>query len=303
VNVIEIDRLVKTYGDLRALDAFSLAIPKGAIFGFLGPNGAGKTTTIRILLGLLSSSSGASRVFGLDCWRDRTKIAARVGYLPGDVRFLSRQSGRAFLNFCDYARGGTSAAEMTRLAGRFQLDLDRRIRDYSRGMKQKLGLIQALMHRPELMILDEPGTALDPLVLQTLYDELRGAAAEGRSILFSSHTLSEVDQLCDCVAVIRAGRLVESGAMSELRARAPRRILFALEPGASLIEAPHGAFHRGANADNRIVGTWIGDTQTLLDWLRAMRLTDLEIGPPTLEEMFHRLYRDTTAAQDGGATR
>lgn len=292
MNVIEIHRLVKSYGAIQALDAFSLDIPRGAIFGFLGPNGAGKTTAIRILLGLLNSTAGRASVFGLDARNDRTAIAARVGYLPGDVRFQQRQKGAVFLGFCNRARGGNHTAEIARLAKRFDLDLDRRIRNYSRGMKQKLGLIQALMHKPDLMILDEPGTALDPLVLQTLYDELRQVAAEGRTVLFSSHTLSEVDQLCDRVAVIRQGRLVESGDMAELRSRAPRRVLFKLENDGAFAPAPNNAFVKGESIDGRITGTWAGQTTKLLDWLRSMCVTDLEIGPPTLEELFHRLYRE-----------
>lgn len=296
MNVIEINRLVKTYGSLRALDDFSLSVPQGAILGFLGPNGAGKTTAIRILLGLLNGTAGRAGVFGLDAWRRRTEIAARTGYLPGDVRFPQRQTGRVFLNLCNCARGGCHGAEIERLAQRFDLDLDRRIRNYSRGMKQKLGLIQALMHRPELLILDEPGTALDPLVLQTLYDELRSAAAAGRTILFSSHTLSEVDELCDRVAVIRRGRLVESGAMAELRNRAPRRVKFKLENGSAMSPPPDDAFHHADSPEGRISGTWLGATTALLDWLRSMRLTDVEIGPPTLDELFHRLYRDDAAA-------
>ncbi|MCB9858736.1 MAG: ABC transporter ATP-binding protein [Phycisphaerales bacterium] len=302
MNVIEIDRLVKSYGNLRALDEFSLRIPQGAIFGFLGPNGAGKTTTIRILLGLLNATAGRASVFGLDARYDRTAIAARVGYLPGDVRFQQRQKGAVFLDFCNRARGGDHGAEIQRLAKRFDLDLGRRIRNYSRGMKQKLGLIQALMHKPDLMILDEPGTALDPLVLQTLYDELRHVAADGRTVLFSSHTLSEVDQLCDRVAVIRQGRLVESGDMAELRSRAPRRVIFKLENGHSMTPAPDNAFHSGDSMDGRITGTWVGRTTTLLDWLRSMRVTDLEIGPPTLDELFHRLYRDSAPPAESSYT-
>lgn len=306
MNVIEIHRLVKTYGRLRALDDFSLSVPQGSIFGFLGPNGAGKTTTIRILLGLLRRTAGDARVFGGNAWRDRTAIAARVGYLPGDVRFQERLTGQAFLAFCDRARGGGHAAEISRLAKRFDLQLDRRIRKYSRGMKQKLGLIQAMMHRPELMILDEPGSALDPLVLQTLYDELRAAAADGRTILFSSHTLSEVDQLCDRVAVIRRGRLVESGNMAALRGRAPRRVTFKLANDASMAALPSGAFHRTEGADGRVTGTWVGETRAMLDWLRSMQITDVEIGPPTLEELFFRLYREgddaalPTGVEQGG---
>lgn len=300
MNVVEIDCLVKTFGEVRALDGFSLCIPRGSIFGFLGPNGAGKTTAIRILLGLLRVSRGVARVLDMDAWGDRKRIAARVGYLPGDVRFRNSMRGGAFLSFCNSARGGGHDAEIDRLARRFELPLDRRIRGYSRGMKQKLGLIQALMHRPDVLILDEPATALDPLVQQTLYDELRSVASEGRTVLFSSHTLSEVDQLCDRVAVIRAGRLVESSGMEELRSRAPRRVAFKLIDGATVSRPATGAFHRGDSPDARIVGSWAGSSNDLLSWLQSMRIEDVEIGPPTLEELFHRMYRDD-APEGAGA--
>lgn len=291
MNVIEIDSLVKAFGDVRALDGFSLRVSKGLIFGFLGPNGAGKTTTIRILLGLLRGTGGNASVFGLDAWSDSTRIAARVGYLPGDVRFRNSMTGGAFLEFCNSARGGGHGHEIDRLADRFDLPLDRRIRNYSRGMKQKLGLIQALMHHPDLLILDEPGSALDPLMQQMLHDELRTVASEGRTVLFSSHALSEVDQLCDRVAVIRAGRLVESGDMAELRGRAPRRVAFKLKNGGRFSQPAMGEFHRSESPDARIVGSWAGSPNDMLVWLQSMQIDDVEIGPPTLEELFHQLYR------------
>jgi ABC-2 type transport system ATP-binding protein len=235
----------------------------------------------------------------MNAWDDSRKIAARVGYLPGDVRFRNSMRGGAFLKFCNSARGGGHDGEIDRLAKRFDLKLDRRIRHYSRGMKQKLGLIQALMHRPDLLILDEPATALDPLVQQTLYDELRTVAAEGRTVLFSSHTLSEVDQLCDRVAVIRAGRLVESCGITELRARAPRRVTFKLIESAKLLRPVAGEFHRGHSPDDRMVGSWAGSSDDMLTWLQSMRIDDIEIGPPTLEELFHRMYRDDSTEGTG----
>jgi ABC-2 type transport system ATP-binding protein len=255
MDVIETHRLVKRYDDVTALAGIDLRIPAGAIFGFLGPNGAGKTTAMRILVGLLKPTAGRAAVFGRDALRQSTEIRRRIGYLSGDVRFYERMTGAKLLRFCDAIRGNGAAAEIRRLQRRFDLDLDRRIRDYSRGMKQKLGLIQALMHRPELLILDEPTTALDPLVQQTLYDELRSVAAEGRTVLFSSHTLSEVELLCDRVAIIRGGRIIEDSSISELRARAVRRVGLRLRNGgAEALALPAGAHVQASHDDGEAAG-------------------------------------------------
>ena len=288
--------MVKRYGTFKALDALELAVPGGSIFGFLGPNGAGKSTTIRILLGLLRRDAGTATVLGLDTWRQSTEINARVGYLPGDVQFQGAMTGAAFLRFCSRARGGGHSHEIERLTNAFKLDLKKRIRAYSRGMKQKLGIIQALMHRPELLILDEPTTGLDPLMQQVLYAELRQVANDGRTVLFSSHTLSEVDLLCDRVCVIRAGRAVQTGTITDLRARAPRRVALALANGVDVTKPKKGEFQRGDSHDGRIVGTWIGSTGDLIAWLRLVQPRDVEIGPPTLEELFHQLYDPTVAS-------
>jgi ABC-2 type transport system ATP-binding protein len=220
---IQMQGLTKRYGDIQALAGVDLRVPAGSIFGFLGPNGAGKTTAMRILVGLLRASGGQATVLGHDVWRESTAIRREMGYLPGDVRLYEWMTGRRYVTWCDATRGGGGREEIARLARRLDLNLDRRIRNYSRGMKQKLGLIAALSHRPKLLILDEPTTALDPLVQQTLYDELRAVVAEGRTVLFSSHTLSEVEQLCDRVAIIRAGRIIADNSIADLQARAIRQ--------------------------------------------------------------------------------
>jgi len=290
--VIEIDGLTKRYGTLRALAGLDLRVPRGTIFGFLGPNGAGKTTTLRILVGLLRATAGRAMLFGRDAWADSTAVRSRLGYLSGDVRLYERMTGARFLAFCDRMRGGGAAGEIQRLRERFNLNLDRRIRDYSRGMKQKLGLIHAMMHRPPLLILDEPTVALDPLVRQTLYAELRAVAAEGRTVLFSSHTLSEVEGLCDRVAIIRAGRLVEEAAISDLAARALRRVEFRLRdaPSATL-RVPPGltVTHTG---DHTMTASWAGPTDRLIAWLATLDLSDVTITAPRLEDLFATYYRE-----------
>jgi len=304
---IEIRGLYKTYGAVHALEGADLSVRTGEMFGFLGPNGAGKTTTLRILMGLLRATAGRATVFGLDAWRDSTAIRAHVGYLPGDVRFHEWMRGSAFLAFCDQVRGGGHTAEIERLRTRFELDARRRIRDYSAGMKQKLGLIQALMHRPRLLILDEPTTALDPLVRQTVYDELRAAVQRGQTVLFSSHTLSEVQLLCDRVAIIRRGRIIEDSTIADLQRRAIetqsiRRVEFTLRNHDGAAPAPPPNLEAAPIGDGRWVGHWRGPIDGLLPWLARLDVTDVAIGAPSLEELFHDFYRDApTAAQETAA--
>ncbi|MBU0616365.1 MAG: ABC transporter ATP-binding protein, partial [Planctomycetes bacterium] len=273
-------------------------------FGFLGPNGAGKTTTIRILMGLLRASAGSGRILEQDVWRDGPKIRRQVGYLPGEVRFYDGLTGRATLAFLDAARGGKSRDEINRLTRRFDLDLDKRVRAYSRGMKQKLGLIQALMHRPQLLILDEPTVSLDPLIREVLYEELHDVTADGRTVLFSSHTLSEVQELCDVVAILRDGRLIEQERIDVLRRRAIRRVEVALRPGRSVSDTP-SQLQVISRTDATLKGTWTGPIDPLLAWLSKNAVQDVSIAPPDLEDLFLAYYADdqpsaATAGEAGG---
>lgn len=269
----------------------SLTMPAGAIFGFLGPNGAGKTTTIRILLGLLRASAGKALLFGEDAWRHGARLRSDIGYLPGDVRFYDWFTGRATLDFFNTARGGRHSDEIRRLQRVFDLELDRKVRRYSRGMKQKLGLIQALMHKPRLLILDEPTTALDPLVREALYEELRRISGEGRSILFSSHTLTEVEELCDEVAIVRGGRIIEHEKITVLKSRAVRHVEIQVPAGASLPALP-GDLRVESRAEGKIKGAWTGSIQPLLSWLAHAPVEDVSIAPPDLEDLFMAYYAE-----------
>ncbi len=281
--------LSKSYGAKPALSGVNLRVPAGSLFGFLGPNGAGKTTTIRILLGLLRASGGAAEVLGRDAWGQGPALRSAVGYLPGDIRLHEHLTGRATLRFLDAVRGGRSGLEIERLARRLDLELDRRVRDYSRGMKQKLGLIQALMHQPQLIILDEPTVALDPLVRQTLYALLREAQGAGRTVLFSSHTLSEVAELCDHVAILREGRLIEQDRIATLRERAVRHVEVRFRAGTTRPPAPAG-LRCATREDERVSGTWVGPVQPLLAWLATCAVEDVNVGAPDLEDLFLGYY-------------
>ncbi len=282
--------LTKRYGRVSALCDLDLCVPAGRLFGFLGPNGAGKTTALRLLLGLLRASGGRAEVLGRDAWREGPELRRAVGYLPGDVRFYDWMTGAEVLRFLDRTRGGGALRERQRLTEQFALDLRKRIRDYSRGMKQKLGLIAALMHRPQLLILDEPTTALDPLVRETLAEELRAAVAEGRTVLFSSHTLAEVEALCDEVAILRAGRLVEQERVEVLRRRALRHVEVTFRDGH--LATPPPALDVSRRSPGHLAGVWRGPVGPLLAWLAQVPVEDVTLAPPDLEDLFLAYYTD-----------
>ncbi len=210
MNVIETETLTKSYGSHRGIVEVDLAVAQGEVFGFLGPNGAGKTTTIRMLLDLIRPTSGVAKVFGIESSADPVAIHRRIGYLPGEFALYDRLSGGQTLEYFANLRGGVDKAYQAGLIERLDLDPSRRFREYSKGNKQKVGLVIALQHRPELLVLDEPTAGLDPLVQQTFFATLREAVAAGATVFLSSHILSEVEKSCDRVAIIREGRIVEA---------------------------------------------------------------------------------------------
>src|SRR5690348_10997388 len=215
--IIETEKLTKSYGPHRGIIDVDLAVEQGEVFGFLGPNGAGKTTTIRLLLDLIRPTRGSARVFGLDATRDAVAIHKRVGYLPGEFTLYDRLTGGQTLEYFANLHGGVERDYQRSLVERLDLDPSRRFREYSKGNKQKVGLVAALQHRPELLVLDEPTSGLDPLVQQAFFQILREAVAEGRTVFLSSHVLSEAEKTCDRVALIRDGRLVRVARVDALR--------------------------------------------------------------------------------------
>jgi ABC-2 type transport system ATP-binding protein len=215
--VISTEKLTKSYGSSRGIIEVDLAVEQGEVFGFLGPNGAGKTTTIRTLLDLIRPTSGRARVFGIESSADPVAIHRRIGYVPGEFALYDRLTGRQTLEYFGNLRGGVDRAYQASLIERFDLDPSRRFNQYSKGNKQKVGVIIALQHRPELLILDEPTAGLDPLVQQTFFTTLREAVSDGATVFLSSHILSEVEKSADRVAIIREGRIVKTGTVDALR--------------------------------------------------------------------------------------
>ncbi len=290
MSVISTEKLCKSYGTQQVLSDVELNVGEGKIVGFLGPNGAGKTTTIRILLGLISASSGNATIFERSCRTAGKEIRRETGYLPGDVHFYPGLTGRKTLEFFSRARRRNCSEEIDRLSERFGLELDKTVRKYSTGMRQKLGLIQALMHRPQLLVLDEPTSGLDPLVRSAVFEELRGVSLDGRTVLFSSHSLDEVEDLCDEAVILRSGRIVEHQTIDAMRARALRRvqIVFAENlPSKMPVELT-----AAEPANRRVSGAWTGSVATLLAWLKPFQVEDLVIERPDLNDLFVACYRE-----------
>jgi ABC-2 type transport system ATP-binding protein len=222
--VIQAEGLIKYYGSSRGVAGLDFAVEAGEVFGFLGPNGAGKTTTIRLMLDLIRPGSGRLELFGLDAQKDSAAVRRRVGYLPGDLHLYERLTPREQLRYFAALRGLDGLGEGEKLAERFELELDRPIRALSKGNRQKVGLVQAFLHHPDLLLLDEPTSGLDPLVQQTFNELLREVSAEGRTVFLSSHILSEVQRLADRVAIIREGALELVETVETLRSRAFVRV-------------------------------------------------------------------------------
>jgi len=217
MNVIETERLTKSYGSHRGIIDVDLAVSEGEVFGFLGPNGAGKTTTIRTLLDLIRPTSGVARVFGIESSADPVAIHRRIGYIPGEFTLYDRLTGGQTIEYFANLRGGVDPAYGAELIARLDLDPSRRYKEYSKGNKQKVGIVIALQHRPDLLVLDEPTSGLDPLVQQSFFELVQLAKGAGRTVFLSSHILSEVEKTCGRVAIIREGRIVKTDTVDALR--------------------------------------------------------------------------------------
>jgi ABC-2 type transport system ATP-binding protein len=287
--------LVKTFGSTRALDGLDLEVHAGEVHGFLGPNGAGKTTTIRILLGLLRATAGEVRLLGGDPWADATALHRRLAYVPGDVTLWPTLTGGEVIDLLGRLRGGADRGRRDELLSRFELDPTKRCRTYSKGNRQKVALVAALASDAELLVLDEPTSGLDPLMEAEFGAAIGEERARGRTVLLSSHILSEVETLCDRVSIVRAGRTVESARLPELR-RARRTVVSAelATPPAGLDSLPGVHDLEIATTADGAAVTCRVDAEHLDDLLRAFTaagVRSLASRPPSLEELFLAHYR------------
>jgi ABC-2 type transport system ATP-binding protein len=304
-SVIATRGLTKHFGSIHALTDLDLEVREGEIFGFLGPNGAGKSTTIRTLLGFLHATRGTARVLGLDIIDESVEIRRRTGYLPGGIALYDSLTGEEVLDYL-VALQDREPVRRAELCERLELPvsvLRRKVRDYSRGMRQKIGVVQALQHDPELAILDEPTEGLDPLMQQSFYRLLDDLRTEGRTVFFSSHILSEVERLCDRVAIIRAGRLMAIHDVSELLGRRRRRVMLRWRGAAPDPTTLPGLVDVRVDG-SRITGTLSGEIAGFVRSIASPNLEDLTIEPASLEEAFLEYYADADpgATEDDGET-
>jgi len=292
---LEITNLTKKFGKLTALSGVSLEVEKGEVFGYIGPNGAGKTTTIRVLLGILKATEGGAKVFGMDAWREAVEIHKRIAYVPGDVNLWPNLTGGEIVDLFVNLRGKGDKTRRDKLLKMFDLDPAKKCRTYSKGNRQKVALVAAFASDAELFILDEPTSGLDPIMGQVFQECIMEQKNLGKGVFLSSHIMSEVEQLCDRVGIIRKGKLVETGTLSELRHLT--RVTMNVETakhieglaeisGVHDITETHGgmAFH----VDSREVGR-------VVEFISKFGITKFESAPPTLEDLFMRHY-----TEDGG---
>jgi ABC-2 type transport system ATP-binding protein len=284
--------LVKRFGRTVALDGLDLEVRTGEVHGFLGPNGSGKSTTIRILLGMLRADAGEVRMLGGDPWRDATALHRRLAYVPGEVSLWPTLTGGEVIDLLSRLRGGVDRARRDTLLERFDLDPTKKNRSYSKGNRQKVALVAALASDAELLLLDEPTSGLDPLMEAVFQDCIHEARAEGRTILLSSHILAEAEALSDRVSIIRAGKVVQSGTLGELRHLTRTTVIVETEHPADELASVPGVAHL-EHVDGRV--RFDVDTDHLdeaMDYLASRRVRSLVSHPPTLEELFLRQFGD-----------
>ena len=297
--VIEATGLIKKFGATTALDGLDLTVHQGEVHGFLGPNGAGKSTTIRVLLGLLRSDGGTVTLLGRDPWRDATELHRELAYVPGDVVLWPNLTGGEVIDLLGRLRGGLDAGKRDKLLEAFELDPTKKGRSYSKGNRQKVALVAALASDVPLLVLDEPTSGLDPLMERVFQDHLRQVRAEGRTVLLSSHILSEVEATADRVSIVRAGRIVDAGTLAELRHLTRSKVEVTLARPVSPTEAASWPGVESAGQDRERL-TLSVETSAVGDVLQRLGVHGIEAltcQPPTLEQLFLSQYSDDLAVE------
>lgn len=292
---IETKKLTKYYGKARGIVDVDLAVEEGEIFGFIGPNGAGKSTTIRTLLGLIKKSGGSATIFGMDCEKDKVKILTEVGYLPGEVFYYDNMRAIDLLRYSASFYKKDCTKRIAELADALSLDLNKKIEDMSLGNKKKVGIVQGLLHAPRLIVLDEPTSGLDPLMQRTFFDLIQQENKRGATVLFSSHILGEVQRICDRVAIIKDGRIVDLRSIDDLRKSSYKKVSFTTqEPIANFsLAGAAQILHDGAQTSF----LYSGEINPLLRTLAGLSLVNADISEPELEEIFLHYYEDGEAGK------
>ncbi|MCG5104928.1 ABC transporter ATP-binding protein [Oceanobacillus alkalisoli] len=300
MSVVEVRNLYKKFGKFHALNGVDLTLNQGEIYGFIGPNGAGKSTTIRILLGILKASGGRALIFGKDTWKDAVEIHKRLAYVPGDVNLWPNLTGGEVIDLFVGLRGGDTKRKREELLERFALDPSKKCRTYSKGNRQKVALVAAFASDPELFIFDEPTSGLDPLMEQVFQEYVQEAKDAGKTVLLSSHILSEVEKLCDRVGIIRQGEIIESGTLSELRHLTRTNLLVETKKLIPLIGEVKGIHNVGEDGQTLSFQVDAEELDSVIRHVSQYGILKLESAPPTLEDLFMRHYEHKQETNTGG---
>lgn len=298
--ILDVKGLTKKFGKFKALDGVDFEVKKGEVFGFIGPNGAGKSTTIRVLLGLLKRDAGAVTIFGQDVWSDAVEIHKKIAYVPGDVNLWPNLTGGEVIDLFASLQGEVNAKRREELIVKFDLDTSKKCRTYSKGNRQKVALVAAFASDAELFILDEPTSGLDPLMERVFQQCVEEVKAAGKSVLLSSHILSEVERLCDRVGIIRSGVMVETGTLAELRHLTRSNLYVELNsPATDIGQIPgvHELVKAGDGWKFQVDGDKLDAVMT---YLSKHGIRRLESAPPTLEDLFMQHYGDVTGRAEAG---
>jgi ABC-2 type transport system ATP-binding protein len=298
VNAIEIEKLTKNFGRTRALRGINLTVKQGEVHGFIGPNGAGKSTTIRILLGILRKTSGKATLLGGDPWRDAVKLHRHIAYVPGDVTLWPELSGGEIIDLLGRLHGGLNISRKNQLLKRFQLDPTKNSRTYSKGNRQKVALVAAFSCDADLYLLDEPTSGLDPLMEMVFQECVAEVKKAGRTVLLSSHILSEVESLCDRVSIIRQGRIVESGTLSELRHLTRTTVNVETEMEAHGLRSLYGIYDMSQEGRKYRFSVDSEALTRTMESLLPLGIKSLTVEPPSLEELFMRHYGDAVCDKE-----
>ncbi|MGI2328562.1 ABC transporter ATP-binding protein [Planococcus sp. YIM B11945] len=290
MTILQTKGLTKKFGNFAALDGVDIEVEKGEVYGFIGPNGSGKSTTIRVLLGILKATEGQATLFGKDSWKDAVEIHKRVAYVPGDVNLWPNLTGGEVIDLFVKLRGGNNKSRRDELIRRFDLDPRKKCRTYSKGNRQKVALVAAFSSDADLYILDEPTSGLDPLMERVFQECIMEAKAQGKSILLSSHILSEVEKLCDKVAIIRQGKIIEKGTLQELRHLTGTMLLVETKQpisGLTELKGVHGIEEKDGALSFQVDAE---ELDPVVRYVSQFGVTRMESAPPTLEELFMRHY-------------
>ncbi|WP_284141683.1 ABC transporter ATP-binding protein [Virgibacillus sp. LDC-1] len=294
MSILKTEQLVKRFGNFNALDGIDLTVNAGEIYGFIGPNGAGKSTTIRILLGILKATEGSASIFGLDVWKDAVAIHKRISYVPGDVNLWPNLTGGEVIDLFMKLRGNSNMTKRNQLLEQFSLDPSKKCRAYSKGNRQKVALVAAFASDADLFILDEPTSGLDPLMERVFQECVLAAKNEGKSVLLSSHILSEVERLCDRVGIIRQGKMIETGTLHDLRHLTRTHLFIETKQPIPSFEHVGGVHIVETNGNRLSIEVDTNQLDEVIKLVSSFGVIKLKSSPPTLEDLFMRHYEQSS---------